>query len=76
MRSASLLLVLAAALAAGMMALSHLMSPNNPTPEKVINETLNYAKRQMTWFKRDKEIIWIRPDIKKVDVEVKRFLKN
>ena len=31
---------------------------DNPTPEKVINETLKYAKRQMTWFKRDKEIIW------------------
>ena len=30
----------------------------NPTPEKVINETLKYAKRQMTWFKRDKEIKW------------------
>ena len=29
-----------------------------PTPEKVIKETLRYAKRQMTWFKRDKEIKW------------------
>lgn len=29
-----------------------------PTPEKVILETLRYAKRQMTWFKRDKEIKW------------------
>ncbi|MFA6301427.1 MAG: tRNA (adenosine(37)-N6)-dimethylallyltransferase MiaA [Candidatus Paceibacterota bacterium] len=29
-----------------------------PTPEKVIRETLKYAKRQMTWFKRDKEIKW------------------
>ena len=31
---------------------------NNPTKEKVINGTLKYAKRQMTWFKRDKEIKW------------------
>ena len=31
----------------------------NPTPEKVILETLKYAKRQMTWFKRDKNIYWI-----------------
>ncbi|MFA6257418.1 MAG: tRNA (adenosine(37)-N6)-dimethylallyltransferase MiaA [Candidatus Paceibacterota bacterium] len=31
----------------------------NPTPEKVISETLKYAKRQMTWFKRDKEIRWL-----------------
>jgi tRNA dimethylallyltransferase len=29
-----------------------------PTPEKVVSETLKYAKRQMTWFKRDKEIKW------------------
>ena len=29
-----------------------------PTPEKVILKTLKYAKRQMTWFKRDKEIKW------------------
>lgn len=31
---------------------------NNPTEEKVILETVKYAKRQMTWFKRDKEIKW------------------
>ena len=31
---------------------------HNPTPEKVISETLKYAKRQITWFKRDKEINW------------------
>jgi tRNA dimethylallyltransferase len=37
----------------------------NPTPEKVINETLKYAKRQMTWFKRDKEIKWL--DASKID---------
>ncbi|MFA6520317.1 MAG: tRNA (adenosine(37)-N6)-dimethylallyltransferase MiaA [Candidatus Paceibacterota bacterium] len=33
----------------------------NPTPEKVIKETIKYAKRQMTWFKRDKEIKWFEP---------------
>ena len=31
---------------------------NRPTREKVIKGTLKYAKRQMTWFKRDKEIKW------------------
>ncbi len=31
---------------------------DKPTPEKVTFETLKYAKRQMTWFKRDKEIKW------------------
>lgn len=30
----------------------------NPTEESVINETIKYAKRQMTWFKRDPEIRW------------------
>ncbi|OGI74420.1 tRNA (adenosine(37)-N6)-dimethylallyltransferase MiaA [Candidatus Nomurabacteria bacterium RIFCSPHIGHO2_02_FULL_41_18] len=30
----------------------------HPTPEKVITETIKYAKRQMTWFKRDKDIKW------------------
>src|SRR3989338_2850533 len=30
----------------------------NPTYEKVVKGTLQYAKRQMTWFKRDKEIRW------------------
>lgn len=29
-----------------------------PTKEKVILETIRYAKRQMTWFKRDKQIRW------------------
>lgn len=30
-----------------------------PTYEKVVKQTLKYAKRQMTWFKRDKEIKWL-----------------
>lgn len=32
---------------------------DSPTYEKVVKETLKYAKRQMTWFKRDKEIKWL-----------------
>lgn len=32
---------------------------DKPTEEKVIRETLKYAKRQMTWFKRDKKIKWL-----------------
>lgn len=31
---------------------------DNPMYEKVVSETIKYAKRQMTWFKRDKEIKW------------------
>lgn len=37
----------------------------NPTYEKVVRETLKYAKRQMTWFKRDKEIEWFDASEKK-----------
>ena len=37
----------------------------NPTEEKVILETLKYAKRQMTWFKRDKDIQWVDASNKK-----------
>jgi tRNA dimethylallyltransferase len=33
---------------------------NSPTYEKVVKETIKYTKRQMTWFKRDKEIHWIK----------------
>ncbi|HAS80540.1 MAG: tRNA dimethylallyltransferase [Candidatus Nomurabacteria bacterium GW2011_GWE1_32_28] len=29
-----------------------------PTYEKVVKETIKYSKRQVTWFKRDKEINW------------------
>ena len=31
---------------------------DSPTYEKVVSETIKYTKRQMTWFKRDKEIKW------------------
>ncbi len=41
---------------------------DSPTYEKVVIETIKYTKRQMTWFKRDKEIKWI--DIsKKINLE-------
>ena len=34
---------------------------DDPTPDKVISETIKYAKRQMTWFKRDADIKWFSP---------------
>lgn len=41
-------------------------------------ETLRYAKRQRTWFKRDKEIIWFTKttpsEIRKIKIKVNRFL--
>ena len=39
-----------------------------PTYEKVVNKTLKYAKRQMTWFKRDKKIKWLDAS-KKINVD-------
>lgn len=47
--------------------------------EKLNSEIWKYAKRQKTWFKRDKSIIWIDPR-KKIDQikalkQVKQFLK-
>jgi tRNA dimethylallyltransferase len=49
------------------------------TEEKITNESRRYAKRQMTWFKRNKSIIWIAGNNKKLPA-VKRtvfgFLKN
>ncbi len=39
--------------------------------------TRQFAKRQKTWFKRDKRIKWFTlSEIKKVEKEVERFLKN
>jgi tRNA dimethylallyltransferase len=37
-------------------------------------EIWQYAKRQMTWFKRDKEIVWVEPKIILVEKYVKGFL--
>lgn len=48
---------------------------NNPTLEKVIIGTLQYAKRQNTWFKRDKEIKWFHPkDFKKIKTFIQKSL--
>ncbi|MDD3662380.1 MAG: tRNA (adenosine(37)-N6)-dimethylallyltransferase MiaA [Candidatus Pacebacteria bacterium] len=47
--------------------------------EKLNSEIWKYAKRQKTWFKRDKSIIWIDPrkktDQSKALKQVKKFLK-
>ena len=41
---------------------------DNPNYEKVVKQTLKYAKRQMTWFKRDKEIKWLNAS-KKINIK-------
>ncbi len=39
-----------------------------PEKENVIKETIKYAKRQMTWFKRDPQIKWFEPsEYKKIE---------
>ena len=37
--------------------------------EKIKMETRRYAKRQLTWFRRNKDIIWLHTDNKETDVE-------
>jgi tRNA dimethylallyltransferase len=61
---------------------------DDPTEEKVINGTIKYAKRQMTWFKRparnathsvaggDKEIKWFDASKKKLEKIVLSKLKK
>jgi tRNA dimethylallyltransferase len=48
----------------------------NPTLEKVIDGTLKYAKRQMTWFKRDKDIKWFDASEKNLTKEIITLLKK
>jgi tRNA dimethylallyltransferase len=43
--------------------------------EKVIQAEKNYAKRQITWFKRDKRIKWLE-NYKGIEKVAKDFLKN
>ena len=39
--------------------------------EKIKRETRRYAKRQMTWFRKNKQTIWIEPqDIEKILNEI------
>lgn len=49
---------------------------NSPTLEKVILETIQYAKRQNTYFKRDKEIKWFNPEeYSKIEKYIRKLLK-
>ncbi len=42
---------------------------------KLIQNTVRYARRQMTWFKRDKDIQWVEfDDEKKINSTIDRFL--
>jgi len=38
-------------------------------------DTRRYAKRQMTWFKRDQRIVWLqKPWTESATVEIEKFL--
>jgi len=50
---------------------------NNEMLEKMLAENYKYAKRQMTWFKRDKRIKWFSTEateLKKAEEVIKDFL--
>ncbi|MFA6050089.1 MAG: tRNA (adenosine(37)-N6)-dimethylallyltransferase MiaA [Candidatus Paceibacterota bacterium] len=43
--------------------------------EKLETEIRQYAKRQMTWFKKNQKIIWIEPNkLKEIEEKVRKFL--
>jgi tRNA dimethylallyltransferase len=40
-------------------------------------DTRRYAKRQMTWFKADREIVWVDPVVSsKVENSIRKFLSD
>lgn len=42
---------------------------------KIKSSTKKYAKRQMTWFQRNKKILWFKPeDVKKISHHIERWL--
>ncbi len=40
--------------------------------EKIKTNTRRYAKRQITWFKKDKDLLWMPPDVKGIINEIKK----
>jgi tRNA dimethylallyltransferase len=44
--------------------------------EKIKTNTRRYARRQLTWFRRDKEVVWCRPDAEEVIRNISRHLPD
>jgi len=42
--------------------------------KEMAEKTWQYAKRQKTWFKKDKSIVWLEPKISLISKEIKKFL--
>ena len=47
----------------------------NKVKAQIILHTLQFTKRQMTWFKKDKRINWIQ-NYKKAEKLIKKFLRQ
>ena len=43
--------------------------------EKIKLHTLQFSKRQMTWYKKDKEINWV-DDYLEAEKKIKKFLRD
>jgi len=51
--------------------------PREKMLSELEKEIYRYAKRQMTWFKRDKKVKWVAPQEKrKIDREIRSFIKK
>ena len=48
----------------------------NAAVEAIKLNTRHYAKRQMTWFKKDNEISWTAPDYPTVLSKIKLFIPS
>jgi len=45
--------------------------------ETLYTKTCQYAKRQMTWFKRNKNIVWVEPEkLEEAEKAIRLFLKK
>lgn len=44
--------------------------------EKIKTNTRRYARRQLTWFRKDKEVVWCRPDAEEVIRNITRHLPD
>ncbi len=50
--------------------------PMEETVEKIKTDTRRFAKRQMTWFKQEKGLVWIDPDITQIVTKAKDFFSQ
>jgi tRNA dimethylallyltransferase len=50
------------------------MADKQEMVERMQIKTRQYAKRQMTWFKRDKNTIWLSPKIGLIEKDVRKFI--